>query len=217
MAGRPGSAWSCEACGGQRSPLRPLHRDRVRSRGDQRFELAWYRTPTANPDVLAPGDQPLDLRDYVELIVQGGFPKPVLRLPASERGPWLSSYLEQLLTRDVAELSPRHDPQLLRRFVEAYAISTGGVVDRRTLEQAAGIAKATADRYEQLLGSLLVTFVVAQLRAELPRCDSRPRLCHLRQEQGRREVDVIVEYGAGRLLASRSKPPARQRETTLVT
>lgn len=56
-------------------------------------------------------------------------------------------------------------------------------------------------RYEQLLGSLLVTFVVAQLRAELPRCDSRPRLFHLRQEQGRREVDVVVESGAGRLLA----------------
>lgn len=215
------------------------------------------RVAEGDLDVLAPGDQPLDLRDYVELVIQGGFPEPVLRLPASERGPWLSSYLEQLLTRDVAELSPRHDPQLLRRFVEAYAINTGGVVDRRTLEQAAGIAKATADRYEQLLGSLLVTelvpawwnnrikrltrspkrylvdasmalaalrvdadglmrdanllgrmldtFVVAQLRAELPRCDSRPRLFHLRQEQGRREVDVVVEYGAGRLLAMEIK------------
>ena len=211
------------------------------------------RMTDGNLDELGtPENQSLDLRDYVELIAQSGFPEPALRLPPSERDPWLSSYLEQLLTRDVVELSPRHDPQLLRRFVEAYAINTAGVVDRRTLEQAAGVAKATADRYEELLTSLLVTeampawwnnrlkrltrspkrylvdaslalaalrvdvdglmrdadllgrlletFVVAQLRAELPRCESRPRLFHLRQEQGRREIDVMVEYGAGRIL-----------------
>lgn len=198
-------------------------------------------------------DEPLDLRDYVALIARGGFPEPVLRLPASERDPWLSSYVDQLLTRDVAALSPRGDPLLLRRFVEAYALNTAGVVDRRTLEQAAGISKVTADRYEDLLGSLLVadlvpawwsnrlkrlarspkrclvdtamamavvrvnpaglmrdadllgrmldTFVIAQLRAELPRCDTRPRLLHLRQDAGRREIDVIVEYGGGRVLA----------------
>jgi hypothetical protein len=208
-------------------------------------------------ELTVPDDQPLDLRDYVQLVTRSGFPEPVLRLPASERDPWLSSYLEQLLTRDVADLSPRHDPQLLRRFVEAYAINTAGTVDRRTLEQAAGIAKATGDRYEELLSSLLVTetvpawwnnrlkrltrapkrylvdaslalaairvdtdglmrdadllgrmldtFVVAQLRAELPRCESRPRLFHLRQEQGRREIDVMVEYAAGRILAMEIK------------
>jgi hypothetical protein len=41
---------------------------------------------------------------------------------------------------------------------------------------------------------------MGQLRAELPRCDSRPRLYHLRDQDGRREVDIIVEYGGGRVL-----------------
>ena len=196
---------------------------------------------------------PLDLRDYAELAVRGGFPEPVLRLPNSERGLWLDSYLEQLLTRDVRELSARPDPALLRRYLEAYALNTAGVVDQRTLYDAAGIAKATGESYERLLlrllmveavpawwsnrlkrltkapkryvvdpalglaalrmdlnglmrdgnllGRVLDTFVMAQLRAELPRCDARPRIFHLRQEQGRREADIIVEYGGGSVLA----------------
>lgn len=212
------------------------------------------RLSDGNLDALsATCDRAHDLRGYVGLIAQGGFPEPVLRLPAAERDPWLRSYLEQLLTRDIAELSPRHEPQRLRRYVEAYATNTAGIVETRTLEQAAGITKTTADRYEGLLSSLLVvdlvpawwsnrlkrltkspkryivdtamalaalrvssdglmrdanllgrmldTFVLAQLRAELPRCASQPRLFHLRQQQGRREVDVVVEYGAGRIVA----------------
>src|SRR5919106_5368533 len=91
------------------SPRLPLRRAVSRGRGRQ------CRTRRSR---AARQRQSLDLRDYVDLVTQSGFPEPVLRLPASERDPWLSSYLEQLLTRDVADLSPRHDPQRLRRFVE---------------------------------------------------------------------------------------------------
>jgi hypothetical protein len=59
-----------------------------------------------------------------------------------------------------------------------------------------------------LLGQILETFVLAQLRADLPRCDSRPRLFHLRQEQGRHEVDLIAEYGGGRILGLEVKATA---------
>jgi uncharacterized protein len=194
-----------------------------------------------------------DLRDYAELTLLGGFPEPVLRLPATERGPWLESYLDQLLTRDVAPLSGGRDPQLMRRFFETYALNTAGIVEQRTLYEAAGIAKATSEAYERLLRNLLVvetlpawwsnrlkrlvrspkrylvdpalalaslrldinglmadgdmlgraldTLVLAQLRAEIPRCATQPRLFHLRQEQGRHEVDIIVEYGGGRVFA----------------
>lgn len=195
----------------------------------------------------------LDLRDYAELTQRGGFPEPVLRLPRSERTAWLESYIDQLLTRDLADLAGRRDPARMRSFFEAYALNTAGLVDRQTLYTSAGLAKATGEAYEQLLRNLLVvdalpawwtnrlkrlvrspkryvvdsslalaalrideaglmadadllgraldTFVVAQLRAEIPRCASRPRLFHLRQEQGRHEIDVLVEYGGGRVFA----------------
>jgi hypothetical protein len=192
-----------------------------------------------------------DLRGYAELAARGGFPEPVLRLPESERGPWAESYIDQLLSRDVSELAARPDAVRLRRYLEAYAINTAGVVDQRTLNQAAGIAKGTGETYESLLRQLLVvdavpgwwsnrlkrlikspkryvvdtsialaairgdaaglmrdgdqlgrmldTLVMAQLRAELSACETRPRLFHLRQEQGRREADILIEYGAGRV------------------
>jgi predicted AAA+ superfamily ATPase len=195
----------------------------------------------------------LDLRDYAELAATGGFPQPVLRLPAAERGPWLDSYVEQLLTRDVAMLATHRDPQLLRRYLESCALNTAGITDHRTVYTTAGVAKATGEAYDQLLRNLLIidtlpawwtnrikrlirgpkrylvdpslalaalrvgvpglmkdgdllgrivdTFVVSQLRAQLGSCETQPRLYHLRQEKGQHEIDIIVEYGGGRVFA----------------
>jgi predicted AAA+ superfamily ATPase len=195
----------------------------------------------------------LDLRDYAELAITGGFPQPALRLPAPERAPWLESYVEQLLTRDLSALGTHRDPQLLRRYVESYALNTAGVTDHRAIYEAAGVTRTTGEAYEHLLRNLLVvdalpawwtnrikrlvrgpkrylvdsslalavlrvdifglmrdgdllgriidTFVVAQLRAQLACCETQPRLFHLRQEKGQHEADVIVEYGGGRIFA----------------
>lgn len=200
----------------------------------------------------ASSPETLDLRDYAELALAGGFPEPVLRLPPAERRPWLESYIDQLLTRDVAGLSDRRDPRLLGRYFEACALHSATTTDQETLRAAAGVARATATAYDHLLRNLLVvdpvpawwtnrlkrllrapkryfvdsslalaalrldiaglmkdgtvlgraleTFVVAQLRAEVARATSSPRLFHLRQEQGRHEVDIIVEYGGGRIV-----------------
>ncbi|MBO0880474.1 MAG: ATP-binding protein [Mycobacterium sp.] len=50
-----------------------------------------------------------------------------------------------------------------------------------------------------LLGRLLDTFVMAQLRAEASICEAEPSLYHLRSEQGRHEVDIVIEYSDGRV------------------
>ena len=64
-----------------------------------------------------------------------------------------------------------------------------------------------------LLGRMLDTFVAAQLRAELAVAETRPRLFHLRQEDGRREVDLLAESGGGRVVAIEVKADASpQRE-----
>lgn len=51
-----------------------------------------------------------------------------------------------------------------------------------------------------LIGRFIETFVVAQLRAEAVAARSRYRLAHLRDQNGRREVDVIAELGGGRII-----------------
>ncbi|WP_211302985.1 ATP-binding protein [Allonocardiopsis opalescens] len=201
--------------------------------------------------LVAPADPP-DLRDYVELAVRGGFPEPALRLPERSRRRWYEGYAEQLLTRD-AELAGAHrDPVRLRRFFSALALNTAGTVDMRTLFEAAGVSRDTAEAYERLLRSLFVvdaapawstqrlkrlvrtpkryvvdpglaaaligvgaegvmrdgnllgrmieTFVYAQLRAEAAVGDLPAGLYHLRQDTGRREVDLVAEIGAGQVV-----------------
>ncbi len=59
-----------------------------------------------------------------------------------------------------------------------------------------------------LLGRLLDTFVAAQLRAECGSSDTRPRLYHLREEHGRREVDILAEIGGRDLIAFEVKADA---------
>jgi len=59
-----------------------------------------------------------------------------------------------------------------------------------------------------LLGRLLDTFVAAQLRAEVPVAASRPRLYHLRQQQGRHEVDLVAEQAAGQIVGIEVKASA---------
>lgn len=219
---------------------------------------------TGDDFVVSPA-QPPDLRGYVELALRGGFPDPVLDRSADTRQRWLESYVEQLITRDAELVDGGRDPLRLRRYFEAYALSSGGIPDERTLYEAAAINRKTAIAYERLLANLLVvestpawtsnrikrlslspkryltdsalvggalrldenavlrdgdllgrlleTFVAAQLRAELPIARSRPRLYHLRQQQGRHEVDLVIEQAGGGIVAIEVKASASPTTT----
>jgi uncharacterized protein len=59
-----------------------------------------------------------------------------------------------------------------------------------------------------MLGRLMDTFVAAQLRAELTVSDLGPRLYHLRDEHGRREVDLVIETASGALIGVEVKASA---------
>jgi predicted AAA+ superfamily ATPase len=210
-------------------------------------------------DVEPARDTP-DLRGYVELLLRSGFPEPALHLGIAARRRWLESYVEHLLTRDAEQIEGGRDPVRLRRYLEAFALNTAGIVEDQTLFEAAGINRKTALAYERLLRNLLVveavpawtsnrlkrlvlspkryvvdpglaaavlgldvdlvmrngdllgrlldTFVVAQLRAELAITASRPRLYHVRQQQGRFEVDLLAELAGGRLIGLEIKAEA---------
>ena len=69
-----------------------------------------------------------------------------------------------------------------------------------------GVEEVLADG--ALLGSMIDTFVVAQLRAEAAAARTRYRLSHLRDQNGRREVDVIAELGGNRLVGIEVKAAA---------
>jgi uncharacterized protein len=217
-------------------------------------------------DRLARGEEldvprdPPDLRGYVEFACRSGFPEAALELSEPARQRWLDSYLEQLLTRDAMQIDGGRDPDKLRRYFEAFALNSAGIVDDKTLFSAAGINRKTALAYEQLLTNLLIvdalpswrsnrlkrlilspkrylvdgalltsilrlevnavmrdgdllgrlldTFVVAQMRAQLEIAETRPRLYHLREKEGRREIDVLAELAGGALVAIEIKAGA---------
>jgi predicted AAA+ superfamily ATPase len=223
----------------------------VREQAGQGPAVPFIDRVAAAADLAPAADSP-DLRGYVELLLRGGFPEPALRLGTAARRHWLESYIDHLVTRDAEQLEGGRDPVRLRRFLEAYSLNTAGVVEEKTLLEAAGINRKTAQAYERLLGNLLVveslpawtsnrlkrlvltpkrhlvdpaiaggvlrldadavlrdgdllgrlldTFVLAQLRAELPVTAARPRLYHVRQQQGRFEVDLLAELAGGGLV-----------------
>lgn len=146
-----------------------------------------------------PADPP-DLRGYVELALRGGFPTPALRLGPQAGRRWLEGYVDELIKRDVPHATGRAaDPLRLRRYVEAYALSSGGIADHRTIYAAAGITKVTALAYEGL---------AAQLRPELAVARSRPRLHHLRSKGGRQEVGLLAELAGQRVVGIEVKATA---------
>lgn len=210
-----------------------------------RTDSAFLDRVVADDEPPVPKDPP-DLRGYVQLALQSGFPealRPGLTEMQQER--WLESYVEQLVTRDARKAAGPRDPVLLRRFLEAFALNSAGITESKRLYDAAGITRPTGVDYEQLLlnlwvvdnlpawapnrfkrlvrspkryvvdaglmvatlrlgvddvlqdgnllGRVIDTFVASQLRAEAAWAKSRPRLFHLRDQDGRHEVDLVAE------------------------
>ncbi|MGB3675608.1 MAG: DUF4143 domain-containing protein [Candidatus Nanopelagicales bacterium] len=98
-----------------------------------------------------------DVRGDVQRALRSGFPEPALMTTDRGRARWLSSYVDQLVTRDAQSISPGRDPQRLRSYLTALTRNSAGIVDDITLWIAAGIAKDTARAYDTLLQNLLVT------------------------------------------------------------
>jgi predicted AAA+ superfamily ATPase len=59
-----------------------------------------------------------------------------------------------------------------------------------------------------LLGRMLDTFVAAQLRPELAASARRPRMYHVREKNGRHEIDLLAELGGDRVVAIEVKATA---------
>ncbi|MXV88281.1 MAG: ATP-binding protein [Acidimicrobiales bacterium] len=215
-------------------------------------------------ETLRGDDPPLDLADYLGFALRGGFPEPALELGETGAQRWLASYADQVALRDARSHGQSPDSARLRRYLEALAINSARTPQEKTLCDAAGIDRRTAQAYEQLLGDLVVTdhlsawstnrlkrlsrtpkrylvdsgllaaileadrddalgdgamlgslidtFVVAQLRAEAPAA-ARYRLSHLRDQNGRREIDVIAELSRGRLIGIEIKAAAGVRRS----
>jgi len=71
-----------------------------------------------------------------------------------------------------------------------------------------GVDEGGVLRDPTLVGRLIENLVLAQLRPELATLDYPPRLYHLRDRDGRHEVDVVIEYPDGRIVGLEVKAAA---------
>jgi uncharacterized protein len=75
------------------------------------------------------------------------------------------------------------------------------LVDSGLIGGVLGVTEHDVLQDVDLLGRLLETFVVAQVRAEVALMASPPRMHHLRTAEGRQEIDLIIEVGPKSLVA----------------
>lgn len=111
------------------------------------------------------------------------------------------------LLRDllIVESIPAWTSNRLKRLIKS---PKRYVVDPALIATALGLDVGGVLRDGNILGRLIDSFVVAQLRTELEVVQPRARLHHLRAEGGRREVDLVVETGAGKVIGIEVKADA---------
>jgi predicted AAA+ superfamily ATPase len=108
----------------------------------------------------------------------------------------------------VMELLPAWTSNRLQRLVKT---PKRYVVDPSLIGSALGLDETAVLRDGGLLGRLIDTFVASQIRPELAIGRRRPRLFHMREKEGRREIDLIAELAAGDVVAVEVKATAAPR------
>jgi hypothetical protein len=115
--------------------------------------------------------------------------------------------LEDLyITEQVPAWSAAH----LQRLIKA---TKRYVVDTSIMAASLGVGVDTILGSDDLLGRVIDTFVMAQLRPEIAISTQRIRLHHARTKGGREEVDVVAELPGGRLLGLEIKATASPKAT----
>jgi predicted AAA+ superfamily ATPase len=79
----------------------------------------------------------------------------------------------------------------------AKARKSSYMTDTSLLTAALHLDELAVMRDGNLLGRLIETYVLAQIRPELELAGFTPRLYHLREKNGRHEIDLIAELSGG--------------------
>lgn len=104
---------------------------------------------------------PLDLDAYLQLALRGSFPDLAFKSRSdTQRSLWFASYLDDLVSRDVASVDVVRDPERLRRYLSALALNLAGQPSDAGLMRDAGVNARTAAAYERALTHLAVLDVV---------------------------------------------------------
>ncbi len=182
----------------------------------QRARSAWLvsyidRVVSRDSPAVEPGRNPTRLRRYFESLAlnkAGTVTEATVFEAAGVNRTTADAYESLLTTMFLTQALPSWTPNRLQRLC---ARPKRYVVDPALAGSLLRVDELGVLRDGDLLGRLLDTFVASQLRAELPVARSRTRLCHVREEHCRHEIDLLAELGGGHVIAFEVKATAAPR------
>jgi predicted AAA+ superfamily ATPase len=163
---------------------------------------------TRDVPAVAPRRDPELLRRYLSVLAvntAGIAAESTLWSAAGINAKTAQAYQSLFQRMFVLDLVPAWYSNRIKRLTKA---PKRYLVDPALVTAVLGLGKDAILYGPDMLGRLLDTFVAAQLRAELAASNHEPRLYHLREEQGRKEVDLLIETVGGQLIAIEVKASA---------
>ncbi len=121
-----------------------------------------YRTPSRildwaaveAPDIAAlPDSEPVTRDDYIECVLQGGFPE-IRDLDARRRQLRYRQYVDSIIDRDVTDILRIRKSEALKRLINQLAIRTGTELNLTELGKLVGVQRVTMEQYLDLLTRL---------------------------------------------------------------
>jgi predicted AAA+ superfamily ATPase len=163
---------------------------------------------TRDVPAIAPRRDPELLRRYLSALAintAGVVADATLRAAAGINAKTAQAYQSLFQRMFVLDLVPAWFSNRIKRLVKS---PKRYLVDPALVTAVLGLGREAILFGPDMLGRLLDTFIAAQLRAELAASAAEPRLYHLREEQGRREVDLIIETADSRIIGIEIKAAA---------
>jgi predicted AAA+ superfamily ATPase len=121
-----------------------------------------------------------------------------------------AAYEQLLRNMFVLDSLPAWSTNRLSRLVKA---PKRYLTDTSLLRTALHLDELAVMRDGNLLGRLIETYVLAQIRPELELAGFTPRLYHLREKNGRHEIDLIAELSGGNIVAIEIKSSAAPKRS----
>ncbi|WP_227270725.1 ATP-binding protein [Roseobacter weihaiensis] len=136
------------------------------------MDWAMQRTPSltqiADPELAS-------RRDYIELILTGGFPE-TRTLPLRSRQRQYRDYIDAVVDRDVADVMPVRKPGSLRVLIDQMAARTAQEINVSELAKLTKLQRVTVDQYLDILIRLsLITKLGAWTSGESKREIKQPK------------------------------------------
>ncbi len=148
---------------------------------------------TQGPDIGMP-PCPLGKRDYVERALRGGYPEAVRRDAGRRRHRFFDSYITDLITRDVRQVTDIERPAEMRRLLSVVAARMGGLVVTQAIADTVDVHRTTVARYLDLLELVFVIKRIPAWSSNLTRrAVSTPKLIFVDSGLAARLIGLSIE------------------------